>query len=156
MDFGFGFSDQKLVGISQNPNRGHFRPKICRPSKGKLTKFVTMLKTVGPKWYQNCFGQITSPGKWVKTLGPSMGPTGKLISKPLVGIRIFKLSLMDQKLVWANQAFDRHFGFSAFSRLARKAISVALQAKFSRIHLRTSVPKLIPLSNREDSFHFYI
>ena len=31
MDFGFGFSDQKLVGIRQNPNRGHFRPKICRP-----------------------------------------------------------------------------------------------------------------------------
>ena len=30
-DFGFGFSDQKLVGISQNSNRGHFGPKICRP-----------------------------------------------------------------------------------------------------------------------------
>ena len=31
-DFGFGFSDQKLVGIRQNPNIGHFRPKICRPA----------------------------------------------------------------------------------------------------------------------------
>ena len=31
MDFGLGFSDQIFVGIRQNPNRGHFRPKICRP-----------------------------------------------------------------------------------------------------------------------------
>ena len=30
-DFGFEFSDQKLVGIRQNRSRGHFRPKICRP-----------------------------------------------------------------------------------------------------------------------------
>ena len=30
-DVGFGFSDQNLVGNSQNPNRGHFQHKIRRP-----------------------------------------------------------------------------------------------------------------------------
>ena len=44
-DFRFGFSDQKLVGIRQNPNRGHFRPKICIPVLlgGESSDYFTMV-----------------------------------------------------------------------------------------------------------------
>ena len=49
-DFGFRFSDQKLVGIRQNLNRGHFIHKICRPVLSWLIISLILFYTWSQIW----------------------------------------------------------------------------------------------------------